>query len=151
MKIIEFDPIYSEKIYSFVQDIKINEMGWNNDSPDLLDIEKIYLFGKGNFWIALDDNKLVGTIALKDMKNGQGFLKRMYITKKYRGTGLSTKLLSTLLDFAKSKNFKEIYLSTTNNAHRAIGFYKKSGFVRIKSLPGNFVHHKDTDFFKMVL
>lgn len=151
IKIIEYNSSYSKETYDHVMDIKVNELGWKKDATDLFDIEKIYLHRNGNFWIALDDHKVVGTIAIEDMGNNQGYLKRMYIKKEYRGTGMSSELLESLLKHAKSKNFKEVFLATTDNAQRAIAFYEKSGFKRIKFLPQNFEHYNDTVFFKIEL
>jgi len=151
IKIIEFDPIYSKEVYDFVMDIKVNELGWKSDATDLLEIEKIYLRGDGNFWIALDSNKVVGTIALEDKKEGQGYLQRMYLAEAHRGTGLAQNLLNNLLEFAKNKNFKEIYLGTTPVAKRAIRFYEKSGFERIASLPEKFEDDTNNIFFKIKL
>lgn len=151
IQIVKFNPIYSKKIYSFVMDIKVNELGWKNDATDLLSIEKIYLSGNGNFWVALDSDKVIGTIALEDMKEKQGYLQRMYLAKKYRGTGLATELLNNLLKFARARGFKEIYLGTTNVAKRAIRFYEKNGFIRIASLPEKFNDHTDDIFFVMNL
>jgi ribosomal protein S18 acetylase RimI-like enzyme len=100
--------------------------------------------------MALNGEKLVGTIGLEDRGNNQGYLKRMYIDKNYRGTGLSSKLVEQLLEFARSKGYKAIYLSTSEAAERAIGFYTKNGYERVNDLPDNFEHHPaDTVFFRV--
>lgn len=148
MKIIEFDPKYTEEIYDFVMDIKANEIGWKSDAYELRDIPKYYLGGGGNFWIALDDDKIIGTTALENMGNGQGYLKRMYLTKEYRGTGVAQEMLSVLLQYARDRQIKEIYLATgTNpNVERAIAFYDKMGFEKIMEMPENF-YNEDCDVF----
>lgn len=147
--IIKYNPIYNQKVYNFVMEIKVNELGWKSDAVDLLDIEKIYLQGNGNFWLALNNDNVIGTIALEDMGKKRGYLQRMYLDKNYRGTGLATKLLNTLLDFSKSKSYQEIYLGTTPVAQRAIRFYEKSGFERITRLPEDFEDDTDDIFFKI--
>jgi len=151
VEIIEFDPIYKKEIYDFVMEIKVNELGWKSDATDLLEIEKIYLLGNGNFWIALDSNRVVGTIALEDKGEKTGYLQRMYLAKEYRGTGLAQKLLNNLLEFAKNRNLKEIFLGTTPVAKRAIRFYEKSGFERILHLPEKFKDDTNDVFFKIKL
>ncbi len=149
IQIIEFNPIYSQEIYDFVMKIKVDELGWKSDAIDLLEIEKIYLLGRGNFWIAIDSGKIVGTIAIEDKGEGQGYLQRMYLAEEYRGTGLAQNLLDNLLEFAKNKNFKEIYLGTTPVAKRAIRFYEKSVFKRIARLPEKFKDDTNDVFFKI--
>lgn len=151
MKIIEFKPKYAQEIYDFVMDIKANELGWEKDAVDLHDIPNIYLKNSGNFWIATDKDKIVGTIALKDMNDHQGYLKRMYVSSEYRGTGLAQNMLQILLDHAKNHGFEEIYLATTfgEKIKRAIAFYEKSGFKRVPSLPENFSDDDDTHFYRL--
>jgi N-acetylglutamate synthase-like GNAT family acetyltransferase len=136
-----------DNIYDFVMDIKINDLHWKADAPELLRIQETYLTDKGNFWIATEDGKIVGTTGLQDMGNNQGYLKRMYVRKDFRGTGLTQKLLETFLKHAKENNFKQIFLATGNGAERAVAFYKKSGFQRIPSLPSNFSHFDDPYMF----
>src|SRR5580765_3351 len=46
--------------------------------PDLLDIPSFYQKGKGNFWVALCDAEIIGTISLLDIGNDQGALRKMY-------------------------------------------------------------------------
>lgn len=105
------------------------------ERPDLDNIEKIYQKQNGNFWIALDNNKVVGTIALRNYGNGKGYIKRMAVHKLYRGSGLAEKLLIELLNFAKKKKYKKIYLDVIKESIAANKFYKKHGFVRILKIP----------------
>jgi len=149
IKIIEYDAKYSTRIYDFIVQIRLNELGWKSEPDDLKKIPEIYMAKNGSFWIALIDDRVVGTIALEDLENNQGYLQRMYLDEKYRGTGLADKLLNTLLSFAKRKNYKEIFLGTTTEAQRAIRFYEKNNFKRIPCLP--FEEDKDDVFFKMEL
>ena len=84
--------IYTEKykadIAALILNIQNNEFNVPvtlADQPDLLDIENFYLKGKGNFWVAVEDEKLIGTIALIDIDNGQAALRKMFVHKDYRG------------------------------------------------------------------
>lgn len=152
MEIIEFDPKYTQEIYDFVMDIKANEIGWRSDASELHDIRGHYIGSGGNFWIALDSGRVVGTTALQHMGHGQGYLKRMYLAKEYRGSGLAQKLLSLLIQHAKDQELREIYLATTRNSvtERAIGFYTKMGFKYISSLPEGF-YDEDNDVHMKLL
>lgn len=150
MEIISYDQAnqkIKDDIYNFVMNIKINDLDWKADAPDLLKIPEIYLTNKGDFWAATENSKLIGTIGFQDMGNGQGYLKRMYVQKEFRGTGLAQKLLDTLVKHAKKNNFREIFLATGCGAERAVAFYKKSGFKRVPSLPSNFSHFDDPYMF----
>lgn len=52
------------------------------------------------------------------------------IAQYYRGIGLGKKLLQEVLDFVKEKNYKRVYLDTTEDLEKAINMYKKIGFVK---------------------
>ena len=105
----------------------------------------------GNFWIAVDGKEIIGTIALIDYKGGRGYLKRMYVQKNYRGLGVANMLLDTLLNYAKKKDYSEIFLGTIESMERANKFWKKCGFKKINSLPSDLPTYGDTIFYKYVL
>lgn len=55
--------------------------------PDLRDIPGFYQQDNGNFWVALDDGKVVGTVALLDIGNSQAALRKMFVSVTHRGAG----------------------------------------------------------------
>ena len=101
------------------------------EQPDLLDIESNYFNAGGYFWVAKENRKVVGTIALMNEGNGIGFLKKFFVYEQFRGTPhhLGQALYAELLKFAKTNNIKQIYLTTPKNTERAHKFYTKAGFV----------------------
>ena len=151
--------IYTEKykadIAALILNIQNNEFNVPvtlADQPDLLDIEKFYLKKNGNFWVATENEKLIGTIGLIDIDNGQAALRKMFVHAAYRGKekGTGQLLLDTLLDWCKQKNITEIYLGTVEQLHAAKRFYVKNGFVKIDkaALPEKFpLMLVDTEFF----
>lgn len=126
------------------------------DQPDLQDIPGYYQHGAGNFWVAIIDNRVVGTIALSDIDNRQGALRKMFVHKDYRGKdyGVAQALLNTLLSWARENKLQEIFLGTTDQFHAAHRFYEKNHFqqVPVDSLPANFSRMAvDSIFYKQVL
>ena len=120
--------------------------------PDLNEIPGFYQTNKGNFWIAKIDNKIIGTISLLDIGDRKGALRKMFVDKDYRGKefGVGTKLLNTLVDWAKQKGFTEIFLGTTEKFTRAQRFYEKNGFKELEkqALPETFpVMEVDVKFY----
>lgn len=123
------------------------------DQPDLEDIAGFYQRGAGNFWLAVDGEKVVGTIALIDIGNGHGALRKMFVHSDYRGAGYGTArlLLAELLAWAAARNLTSVYLGTTDKFLAAHRFYAKSGFVEIDraALPDAFPLMKvDSRFFR---
>ena len=123
-----------------------------DQQPDLADIPGFYQSGKGNFWIALSNKRVVGTISLLDIGNDQVALRKMFVHPDYRGSrfGIAHKLLESALDWCRSQGVSEIYLGTTAKFLAAHRFYEKSGFIEIskENLPAKFpVMAVDTKFY----
>lgn len=123
------------------------------DQPDLQNVKGFYQQGKGNFWIAVDDNKVIGTIALIDIGNRQVALRKMFVDVHYRGKtfGVAQRLMETVIEWCKEEGIDEIYLGTINIMEAARKFYLKNGFVELvkEMLPASFPLMKvDNRFFK---
>ena len=123
------------------------------DQPDLSNIPGFYQTNRGNFWIALYNGKIVGTIALINIGNNQAALRKMFVDRDFRGSRFTTAplLLKGLFDWAYENNFKEIYLGTTPAFLAAHRFYEKHGFIKIdrSALPREFpVMKVDQIFYK---
>lgn len=153
MKILEFSPKYTREIYDFVMSVKAHEIGWTSEPEELWNIESFYTGGGGNFWIAITDDKIVGSLALKNMGSGRGYLKRMFLAREHRGTGLAQEMMQILLDHAKDQNILEIYLETGSGekSKRAVAFFEKSGFKRVDSLPADFISDGADVYMKLEL
>jgi N-acetylglutamate synthase-like GNAT family acetyltransferase len=122
------------------------------DQPDLHQVDTFYQQGNGNFWIALQRNKVVGTLALLDIGRLQVALRKMFVHKDFRGRsqGLANELLATAINWCIGKNIHDIYLGTVEVLKAAHRFYEKNGFERIDlaELPSNFpVMGVDTIFY----
>ncbi len=159
MKIEIYTEKYRQAIATLILHIQNNEFNVPvtiNDQPDLLDIENFYFNKQGCFWVALDGESLIGTIALIDIDNRQSALRKMFVHKDYRGKekGVGQLLLDTLVDWCTNKSINEIYLGTVEQLHAAKRFYLKNGFEKIEKsgLPEKFpLMLVDTEFFKLVL
>jgi N-acetylglutamate synthase-like GNAT family acetyltransferase len=85
------------------------------DQPDLFNVENYYQQGKGNFWVALCGDNVVGTVALLDIGNRQVALRKMFVAKDYRGKTFNTArlLLNSAIEWSKKQAVSEIFLGTT--------------------------------------
>lgn len=113
MEIVTFSSKYNNEVRKVVVDILDSEFGHVNvERLDLDNISRTYQSDeKSNFWIALEDDKVIGTIALLKYKNFNfGVLKRFAVKKDYRRKGVGKKLMETLIEFAKSKKLNSIIL-----------------------------------------
>ncbi|MEZ7197925.1 GNAT family N-acetyltransferase [Pseudodesulfovibrio karagichevae] len=136
MRIVKYDHHDADAIVELITTIQIAEFGVATSAekqPDLRDILGYYQHGAGNFWLAFEEDELIGTIALKDVGGGVCALRKMFVKKAFRGRerGVGAKLMQTLLDRARDHGVREIYLGTVDVYHAAHRFYEKSGFVEI--------------------
>lgn len=122
------------------------------DQPDLGDIPGFYQQGSGNFWIAINQGQVIGTLSLKDIGNCQAALRKMFVHPDFRGAAFGTAktLWETALEWAKGQTISEIFLGTTEKFLAAHRFYEKNGFVSLEkeSLPPQFpLMAVDTKFY----
>jgi N-acetylglutamate synthase-like GNAT family acetyltransferase len=159
IEIIPFDPIYSDGVVDVILPIQRIEFGIDislADQPDLKIIPEFYQQGLGNFWLALDQGEVVGTIALVDIQNNQAALRKMFVKASYRGPayGVSRQLLETMLSWCHQSEITDVYLGTVDRLKAAHRFYEKSGFQEIKKsdLPEQFpIMAIDTKFYRRSL
>jgi N-acetylglutamate synthase-like GNAT family acetyltransferase len=127
-----------------------------NRQQDLLSIESSYQGGFGNFWVAICDEKVVGTIAAIDFGNRQLALRKMFVNAEYRGSkyGTAQKLYETLLLDAIENKISDIYLGTLPKLIAACRFYEKNDFIVVPKLdlPTQFpIMTVDTLFYHLKL
>lgn len=154
-----FSPEHADGVASLIIPIQRDEFGIPitlAEQPDLTNIAAFYQRGAGNFWVALDGNAVVGSIALLDIGNGQGALRKMFVAEAYRGRtrGTAKRLLDELLTWSRARDVRDIFLGTTARFLAAHRFYEGNGFREIgrADLPRSFpVMAVDTRFYSRSL
>ncbi len=155
IEICQYNESYRDGIVDVVLPIQQNEFNIPitlEAQPDLLDIPGFYQKDRGNFWVALAKDEVVGTIALIDLGDGVGALRKMFVKAPFRGRehGVANALLSVLLDWGRDKAFRDIFLGTTEKFLAAHRFYEKNGFSEVAKaeLPTRFpIMAVDTKFY----
>lgn len=159
IEIRPFSPVYEKQVIDLIVVIQRNEFDipiTADDQPDLKNIPEYYQSGNGNFWVALHNDKVVGTVSLLDIGGNLVALRKMFVNRDYRGREIGTaqKLLEISLNWAITNGIRKIYLGTTPQFLAAHRFYEKNGFKEIskRDLPKTFPIMKvDTKFYKYVL
>lgn len=117
--------------------------------------EDFYYHNSTHFWYAVDaQGAIIGSIGLKKINEQMAEIKKFFVRKNYRGKGVSSKLMATLMKVAAKDKFEVLYLGTVSTLHSAHGFYKKYGFTQIQKeeLPSDFIIGPlDTVFFKVTV
>jgi ribosomal protein S18 acetylase RimI-like enzyme len=83
------------------------------------------------FYILEEADKIIGSIAIKNIGNEVAELKRLYVDHKYRGQGYGAKLLDLALKYSKEHQYYKVILDTSTNFDKAILLYKSRGFKLI--------------------
>jgi N-acetylglutamate synthase-like GNAT family acetyltransferase len=159
IQIVPFAPQHVEEVGALIVGIQRDEFQFPitlEDQPDLQDIPAFYQQGAGNFWVALAEAEVVGTVALLDLGKQQAALRKMFVHASYRGPGhgVSARLLETLFEWSHTQGVKEIYLGTTEKFRAAHRFYERNGFQQIDAgeLPPRFPKMVlDTRFYRLAL
>jgi N-acetylglutamate synthase-like GNAT family acetyltransferase len=143
----------TEAVVKLVLGIQQQEFGvpiTADEQPDLLNVTAYYQRARGNFWVASDNGRIVGTIGLLDVGEARGVLRKMFVAASHRGTGVASELLHTCLTWARMEGMTEVLLGTTERMKAAHRFYEKWGFVEVPatSLPSSFPRMRvDTKFY----
>ncbi len=156
IEVVEFELRYQHAVEELVLPIQQIEFGvkiTREEQPDLVDIKNVFQKGNGNFWVALCDGKVVGTVGVVDIGNQQVALKKMFVKAEFRGKqfGVAQSLMDRAKQWCSARGVKSILLGTTAKMFAAHRFYEKNGFVEVlkSELPPNFpIVHVDNKFYK---
>ncbi len=79
--------------------------------------------------IAYVDNTIaVGCGCIKEYSKDEVEIKRMFVSKAYRGKGIASIILNELETWSKKLEYKKCILETLKEKPYAIAFYKKNGY-----------------------
>jgi RimJ/RimL family protein N-acetyltransferase len=139
-KIHPFTTKYQSEVIDLIEKIQVAEFNIpieEGQRKELQSISSSFQKNKGNYWVAIFNDKVIGTIAVIDIGHNSFELRDVFLAKEYRGTGFAKQLLDVVLTWAKEHDVKTIYLGTTLAFRAAHRFYEKHGFHEIarKEMP----------------
>jgi putative acetyltransferase len=145
IQVIPFHKNYQNQIVDLILNIQQVEFQipiTAEEQPDLFIIDEFYRKNGGEFWLATDQDKVVGSIALIRIGNHAGVIRKMFVQKEFRGKEFRTAqlLFDTLEDYCTAFDIRTLYLGTIDKLSAAIRFYEKNGFEKIskEALPEDF-------------
>ena len=99
---------------------------------EVLENAKKYILDNGGFiFFALFNNKVAGTVALMNQKEGFE-LSKMAVSPEYQGLKIGQKLMQYCIDFGKTQGWPELLLYSNTLLENAIYIYRKFGFKEIE-------------------
>lgn len=134
MKIIKYREKYKQQIIDLILYIQNAEAGIDlniKEQPDLMNIPLYYEKNGGKFWLAVDNDTVIGTIGLMNYGNGNGVLKKFFVKSDWRNKRIGLALYQTFLKEVQTGGYRQIILDTPSVAKASHHFYQRAGFVRI--------------------
>ncbi len=99
---------------------------------EILDDPEGAVIGRGGcIFLAMDENKVIGTAGLWKESDTEYELIKMFVDTAYRGRGISKLLLNKCINEAKELGAKKIFLYSNSQLKTAIQLYSKYGFEHI--------------------
>jgi putative acetyltransferase len=129
MPIVPFGPSHADGFRSLVVET-LREFGFEPDPEldgDLDDPAATY----AALWVAVDEDEVVGSVALRELGGDAVELKRMYLRPDQRGRGLGKNLLTLALDWARTRDVRVVRLDTSERMIAAQRLYEAYGFERV--------------------
>jgi GNAT superfamily N-acetyltransferase len=126
---VPFEAAHADGFRSLVADT-LREFDFEVDpelDADLDDPRAMY----AALWVALEGDTVVGSVAMRDLGDGEVLLKRMYLRPGMRGRGLGRELLDVALDWARAQRMRIVRLDTSERMIAAQRLYEANGFVRV--------------------
>ncbi|MBZ0326156.1 MAG: GNAT family N-acetyltransferase [Altibacter sp.] len=85
----------------------------------------------GHIFFAVEDDHVLGTVALMKRADKAFELTKMAVVPKQRGKRIGQRLIQYCIDFAKAEQIKKLYLYSNTKLENAIYIYRKYGFIEI--------------------
>ncbi|MDF3059071.1 MAG: GCN5-related N-acetyltransferase [Rariglobus sp.] len=103
------------------------------------------------FWTAVENDRIIGCGALKELDKDQAEVKSMRVAAEQRGRGAGSALLVHLIKEGKSRNYRLLYLETgsmdffkpARKLYEKFGFYYCGPFGTYKEDPNSVFMKKD--------
>jgi N-acetylglutamate synthase-like GNAT family acetyltransferase len=101
------------------------------DEDMFSDPESRILDKDGEILFASVDGKLLGTGALYEHDEGVYEIAKMAVTGSTRGLGLGRRIAESLIDAARRKGARKLYIASNRKLAQALALYRSLGFAEV--------------------
>ncbi len=96
------------------------------------------------YFLVREPQEYIGYLAWIPHIDQTGKISKFYLLHTYHGCGYAVRMMQFLESLAIDANVKSLWLQVNRHNHRAIAFYKKCGFQRVRDrleeiAPGYFI------------
>ena len=96
---------------------------------DLDAIEKHYQGPRDIFLVALENQRIVGTVAVKEDDTKTALLRRLFVDRADRGKRYGSQLVEAALAFCREKGYKRVAFRGTTSMEKARALKRRKGFT----------------------
>ncbi|MBU0633813.1 MAG: GNAT family N-acetyltransferase [Candidatus Omnitrophica bacterium] len=129
----KFKPQDQLQVYQLISSIMNTEFPLDRQTYselDINDVSKAYSGKRDIFFVAVNGNMVVGTIAIKEDDRNTALLRRIFVSPEFRGVGLGNKLIVQAVEFCENNGYRVINFCTTDKMKAANSLCQKNGFKR---------------------
>ncbi|MBB2942161.1 GNAT superfamily N-acetyltransferase [Actinoplanes lutulentus] len=122
------DPDVQVLVAANLRDLSERYGGTGDDTPIS---GKDFTPPAGAFFVAVLDDKLIGSAGWRRHGSSDAELKRMFTLSAARGRGVARRMLAVIEESAREAGCARVVLETGDKQPEAIALYESAGYVRI--------------------
>lgn len=132
LKILPYQSIFSKAFYQLnVEWLETYFYVEEFDKEVLSNPEKYIINPGGHIFFALENKKILGTVALMPYDKNCFELTKMAVDPKERGRGIGQQMIKYCINFSKKQEINKLILYSNTILENAIHIYRKYGFKEI--------------------
>lgn len=134
--IVPFDTKYEKAFYDLnIEWLETFFYVEDFDKEVLSKPQKYIINTGGHIFFAIEENRVLGTVALMKAEEGIFELTKMAVLPTERGKRIGQQLMQHCIDFGKELPMKKLFLYSNTILENAIYIYRKFGFIEIPVEP----------------
>jgi len=111
------------------------DLCFQNIEEELASLPGEYAAPRGALFMAVIEGKPAGCVALRALDSADypnaAEMKRLYVRKRFRGSGLGREMAQAVLDAARDAGYSCVLLDTLDDMEAARGLYEDIGFHEV--------------------
>lgn len=140
MEIVEFEPHHAEAFRTLNEAWIRKHFTLEAKDREVLEDPHGKIIAKGGrIFMALEDGRAVGCVALLKMADGGYEVAKMTVSEDVRGSGLGRKLMERCIEAGAEDGVPRLYLETNSSLAPALALYRATGFKDLAPVETEYV------------